>query len=283
MSNLIKNRFYYVVQDPKTIDQRPAHPLFERSAADDPDGMSEEERQELAAARETKASILRDAEEAAEARIRQAAEEAERLKSEARREIDAWWQEARQQDEQHRQTIRDQAAAEGYQAGYADGEAEAKRQYEDIIRQAKEMLEQAYRIKDSIIQEAEPFLVELSTAIAAKIIKQQLTLTPEWMVAMVKDVLARKREKGVVTLCVSPQHFAYIQEARDELAGVLDSQAELQILPDTSVGDEGCVIRTQLGSVDARIDTQLSEIKNALLQLAVTNEGVADDEPAGHQ
>jgi flagellar assembly protein FliH len=48
----------------------------------------------------------------------------------------------------------------------------------------------------------------------------------------------------------------------------LDGQAELSIIPDYSVQDEGCVIRTPLGSVDAKIDTQLKEIKQVLLEIA---------------
>jgi len=48
----------------------------------------------------------------------------------------------------------------------------------------------------------------------------------------------------------------------------IDSQAELQILPDSTVKDSGCVIRSAYGSIDARIDTQLSEIKRELISLS---------------
>jgi flagellar assembly protein FliH len=47
----------------------------------------------------------------------------------------------------------------------------------------------------------------------------------------------------------------------------MDSQAELQIVPDITVMDFGCVIRSSFGSIDARVDTQLSEIKKALQQI----------------
>jgi flagellar assembly protein FliH len=59
----------------------------------------------------------------------------------------------------------------------------------------------------------------------------------------------------------------------------IDSQAELQIVPDVSVKDPGCVIRSAFGSIDARIDTQLSEIKRELISIALQAEerGQADD------
>jgi flagellar assembly protein FliH len=89
----------------------------------------------------------------------------------------------------------------------------------------------------------------------------------------VRNVLSRRKEKGVIALCVSPKHFDYIFNAREELLTSIDSQAELQILPDATVKDEGCVIRSAFGSIDARIDTQLKEIKSVLLHLAATGGG----------
>lgn len=78
-------------------------------------------------------------------------------------------------------------------------------------------------------------------------------------------------------MCVSPKHFQYIQDAREELALALDSQAELQIIPDASVNDQGCVIRSSFGSIDARVDAQLKEIKTVLQSMAVRGGEVAED------
>ncbi|MNZ50521.1 flagellar assembly protein H [compost metagenome] len=141
-------------------------------------------------------------------------------------------------------------------------------QWEQRLGEASDVLKSAYNMREQIIQEAEPFLVELSCAIAEKIIGQQLTLAPELTVELIRKSLARRREQGVITLCVSPGQLAFVQAAREELNYAIDSQAELQILPDSTVKDNGCVIRSAFGSIDARIDTQLSEIKRELIQLA---------------
>ena len=52
--------------------------------------------------------------------------------------------------------------------------------------EAQELLQQAYRAKEELIQEAEPFLVELSCAIAEKVIERQLTVEPELMVELIR-------------------------------------------------------------------------------------------------
>lgn len=138
--------------------------------------------------------------------------------------------------------------------------------------EAQAVLNEAYQAKDQIIQEAEPFLVELSSAIAEKIIDRQLTEDTDLMLDLIKKNLSRKREQGVITLCVAPSQFSFVQAAREELSFAIDSQAELKILPDASVKDRGCVIRSAYGSVDARIDTQLTEIKKELIRVALDQE-----------
>ncbi|MGG4034486.1 FliH/SctL family protein [Paenibacillus cisolokensis] len=221
--------------------------------------------------------LLADAQAFAEERIRDAAVQAEQMLEEAKARIEQWWSERRAEDERIIEEARAAATDRGYAEGKALSENELREQREQAIASARELLETAYRIRDQIIQEAEPFLVDLSCAIAEKIIDRQLTIEPEWSLDLIRKSLSRRREQGVITLCVAPERLAFVQAAREELTLAIDSQAELQILPDASVGDKGCVIRSAFGSIDARIDTQLAEIKRELIHLALQHDEREDD------
>lgn len=278
MSNVIKPHFYITLDDKKHIDV--AEISIPKSSTREIHGLagpSEQELQEMKEFREMKDQILQDAESVAEEQIRTAMQEASALREQAQSEIDGWWHERRELDQQ----VEDEAKRAGYEAGYQEGVREAgeqvRLQYESLLSEAKSVLEQAYAMKSQIIKESEPFLIELSAAIAEKIIQHELSSNPEWIIGMTRSVLSRKREKGVITLCVAPNQFAYIRDARDELQLSIDSQAELQILPDSTVGDQGCVVRTAFGSVDARVDTQLKEIKHALQQVSMEPEEGAEE------
>ncbi|MNZ61302.1 flagellar assembly protein H [compost metagenome] len=174
--------------------------------------------------------------------------------------------------------------SEGFHQGFEEGKTEAQNslqaKIEEMMNEASTVLQHAYMEKERIVQEAEPFLVELSCAIAEKVIDKQLDLEPEYTIELIKQSLSRKREQGTLTLCVAPSQFAFVQAAREELSLVIDSQAELQILPDPSVQDKGCVIRSSYGSVDARIDTQLVEIKKELLRITQQTDerGLSNDD-----
>lgn len=271
MSNVIKYFQYVTVEDLKIVEPpvSSSHVLNEEQTEDRESLARQQEHEEIVQMRD---QILQDAQLFAEEQVRAAMDEAAASKQQAQAEIEQWWHDRRLQDEQTAHQAKEQGFREGYAEGQTKAASELRAQYEGMLQEASQILEQAYILKQQIIQESEPFLIELSCSIAEKIVHRQLTLESEWIIDLIQTVLARRREKGIIALCVAPAHFSYIQDAREELLLHIDSQAELQIIPDASVHDHGCVVRSSYGSIDARIDTQLKEIKNALQQLALRSE-----------
>lgn len=276
LSNVIKSFAYLPLNELKLLETMTPLQLMKAGLLqpeDALDQLSPEQQQELQEANTLKDQILQDAEAFADEQIQQAMEEVTELREAAQNDIAQWWQERRSEDEAHIQEARQQGYDEGYAQGMQEAAESLRMEYSDMLLEARSILEQAYTLKQQIIQESEPFLIELSTSIAEKIVGRQLTLQPEWVIELIQKVLLRRREKGIITLCVAPSQFSYIQDAREELLTSIDSQAELEIIPDASVQDRGCVIRSSFGSIDARIDTQLKEIKSALQQVAQQSEG----------
>jgi Flagellar biosynthesis/type III secretory pathway protein len=268
LSNLIKSSHVVSVEDLRKLE------WLNRYVPSVPDHASvlEETPQPDAETLSLRDEILQDAQQFAEERVQEATAQSNAMLAEAEQQIEQWWQSRREEDE----NIIRQAQDEGFSLGYEDGRAQAigdlQREWQQRIEEAQQLLSSSYKMRDQIIQEAEPFLVELSCAIAEKIIGHQLSTSPELAIDLVRKSLARRKEQGVITLCVAPQHLTFMQAAREELALAIDSQAELHILPDVTVQDHGCVIRSSFGSIDARIDTQLTEIKRELTQLALESD-----------
>ncbi|TCZ79962.1 flagellar assembly protein FliH [Paenibacillus albiflavus] len=273
MSNLIKPSGYQPLDNKKIIEFKVMQLPLEH--IEDAESVEDLATHKLVQdAKRMESQILRDAEMVAEDEIRKALEETTAMREQAESDIEAWWTERRSMDETTHEEMKQAGFNQGYEEGLAKAEAELLAKYESLLEDARATLTGAHAVKDQIIHESEPFLIDLSSSIAERIIGHQLTVKPEWILDLVHKVLARRKEKGIITLCVSPKHFDYIFSAREELATSIDSQAELQILPDNTVGDDGCVVRSDYGSIDARIDTQLNEIKSALLHMAVSDEGV---------
>lgn len=276
MSNLIKSSNYVPVDDKKTIE---AVLVAVEPAASAPENEAEQQDGRLVEAERLSRQMLDDAEQAAQDIVRRAKEQAAGLVEQAKQEAQAWWDEQRSRDE-HTSAEAAQAGREhGYAVGKQEAELHVTQQYEGKLDEAQQVLEQAHVLARQTVSEAEPFLLELSCAIAAKIIGRSIEQDQGWIVDMVAAALRRCNDKSTIALCVAPAHFAYIQSVREELENHIDAQAELHIYPDASVGEGGCVIKTSFGTIDARVDTQLLEIKQALLDL-VRREEAADDQQA---
>ncbi|WNS44788.1 FliH/SctL family protein [Paenibacillus sp. MMS20-IR301] len=270
MSKLIKYSEYVPVDVLKRLEQaRHYAGLDEEPAPEEAPGEAHYQDPAKEAAEQARKQMLKDAQEFAEGQVRNASQEAENIMESARTEAEEWWRLRREQDEHLVEAVKAEGFQLGYQEGIAHAEQEMSRRLAEMMEEARTVLQEAYRARDVIIQEAEPFLVELSCDIAEKIVDKQLTVEPQFAMDLIRKNLARKREQGLISLCVSPAQFTFINAAREELSLVVDSQAELQILPDSTVKDLGCVIRSSFGSIDARVDTQLAEIKKELLRIAL--------------
>lgn len=210
--------------------------------------------------------LIQEAEVKAKSIIEKGEQLARDLENAANEKISKWWEDNYQRLEE----LANEAKQKGYQEGFDKGKQDALLEIEldckEKLEQAQNLLHQAYEQKETIISEAEPFLLEISTVIASQIIKHELEINPDRLIDLIKQHILRFKEKEFITICVHPDDFEFIQAQRDHLIAVVNGETEIKIIPDHSVSSKGCIIRTAYGSVDARIDTQIEEIKKVILE-----------------
>ncbi|SDM91327.1 FliH/SctL family protein [Bacillus sp. OK048] len=188
-----------------------------------------------------------------------------RQKERAHQELNEW---RTKEEERFRSQLEEEKRLgyeEGYQLGIEDGNQHAKEQNQIFLQKAADILEQAYQEKAAIIQEADPFVIELTMEIAKKVIQQELKTQPDALLHIIKQTLSSVYETDSISIGVAPEDFSFVQKQREQLLAIDNGQVEIKVFPDYSIQQGGCIIRTSSGSVDARIDVQLSEIKKVLL------------------
>ncbi|WP_409273974.1 FliH/SctL family protein [Neobacillus sp. SCS-31] len=191
--------------------------------------------------------------------------ELEKEREAARIELEEWRNREQEQFLIQLEVEKRRGYQEGYQLGIEDGRNDAKVQYASELQKAASILELAYQEKEELIREAEPFVLELAIDIAKKVLQQELKTDPDTLIGLIKQTLADVYETDSVSIGVAPEDFPFVQKQRKQLLAVDNGQVEVKIFPDYSVEQGGCIIRTSSGSIDARLDMQLSEIKKALL------------------
>lgn len=266
LSNLIKSNNYISIENKKKIEFRNTYINHNQqlNETEETEQNKDQENEEVLSQRN---EILITAQALADEQIEKAKKEAAAIKAEAENEINSWWSDKRDQDEQIVHETKAKAVEQGIQEGTELATAQVKQQYTDMINEATSIVNTAYDQKEKIIQEAEPFLVELSCAIAERVIHKELHDSKEAVIHMISRVLTRRNEEGIIKCCVAPEQYKYVKDAREELSLSLDPQAELQIVPDSNLSGFDCVVHSSFGSIDAKIDTQLTEIKNQLKEI----------------
>lgn len=144
--------------------------------------------------------------------------------------------------------IRDKAREEGRAEGMEDvleQLAMARREYEELIAGAEQdMLDMAFRLAQRIIGEA-------------------IELEPARVRQMVANVLGHARGKREIVVQVAPDDLAVLEATSDEFSGQVDG-VRVYFEAEASLGRGSCVIQTETGHIDGRIETQLDTLKRAL-------------------
>jgi flagellar assembly protein FliH len=206
-----------------------------------------------------------------------------------RRQCEEYIEGARQQGEQllaearaAADEVRRRAHTEGVSSGQREGLDSARqlvdaRAAEIAARQTQEQLRtvlpafqaaaQALQAeRDRWLAAWETAAVELSAAIAGKILRHELSRRPELAAPVIREALQLAAGQPHVRLHLHPLDLAQLHDCGAQAAGRLSAVGEATLVPDERVTRGGCIIETQHGVIDARLETQIDRIVSELLE-----------------
>ena len=145
--------------------------------------------------------------------------------------------------------IRAQAAAEGRERGLAA---------------VTELLVGARAAASRVRSASAAELRVLAVRIAEKIIGRELAHRPEAIVDIVAEALGNVGAARQVTVRCHPDDLQALERGRPRLLERCTRSPAVHLRADATVGRAGCVVETELASLDARLSTQLDAIERAL-------------------
>lgn len=156
----------------------------------------------------------------------------------------------------------EQAALEkGLQQADRKVAAEAAAKSEELRLKLSETIFEIANLRSEIAAQAENDVVRLALEIARKIVGREVTIDREIAVTLARIALARLNSRAVAAVHLHPEDYVYVNAHREKLA----FHGALELVEDRSIGLGGCLVRTETGDLDARIEAQFAEISNGLL------------------
>jgi len=166
---------------------------------------------------------------------------------------------------------RQTAYEEGRREGYAAGRREAETEAAAMRSQAEELLRMARAEREEQLQAVRAEIARLAVSVAEKILRRRLNDDPELVVAMVGEAIRRAHNGETLRVRANPRDVPLIEAHEGELAASVAGLKNLELIEDLGIAPGGCVVETGHGYIDARIDSQLELVENALR--AAVNDG----------
>ena len=108
-------------------------------------------------------------------------------------------------------------------------------------------------------------LLELSLDIAQRVIQREIEADRSAAANQLRGVLDMLAGGSAITVLVHPDDKAFLEPVVPELIATMDRPLHATLREDESITRGGCIVRTQGGEIDARIETQVERIVDALL------------------
>jgi flagellar assembly protein FliH len=171
----------------------------------------------------------------------------------------------------------DAALQAEYERGVADGRRRAEEAMNGHAR--NEIQAEHQRVEKFFAHAAEQWsglhavseeaTVKFAFGIAERIIRKEISVDRNIVVAQIKEGIRRVLGVETVKIRVHPEDLPLVREQKAGIQASGDALREIVVEGDESLEPGDCIIESDMGNIDARITTQLKQIENVLFESKV--------------
>ncbi|MFW5866938.1 MAG: FliH/SctL family protein [Armatimonadota bacterium] len=185
------------------------------------------------------------------------ADEAERMLRECRREAERLVEAAREQAEQIRREARSEAVEEVRAMLDASLREIVEEQTAAFATASEELLQRLEQARSEHCDRLERDLTGLVAMMAEKVIRRKVDAEDGIVLDVVRATIAQAAGAHRFTVRVPAPEEDLVRQAMAELLSVADGAEQMEIVADDAIGRGGCIVETERGHFDARIETQM--------------------------
>lgn len=162
------------------------------------------------------------------------------------------------------EAIEREAYENGFEAGEKAGFEFGRKKAEVLYQGLDSIINELSAFKETILKASEKEMVELSIAIARKVVQSEVTSRKEVVLDCVRAAMRAVVAGGEILIRVNPKDLDVINQFKNDVARSTEGVKQVTIESDESIGRGGCVIETNYGEVDATVGGIIAEIEERL-------------------
>ena len=152
----------------------------------------------------------------------------------------------------------------GFSEGKKTGAESEKKKLGPVIKNFQQSLINLEKSKKEMLLNAEKGAVELAIAVSKKIICHEVSINKSIIVDIIREALKKILDYNNIKIKVGPSDYEFINKAEGEFSDFFKIAGNMVFEQDESILDGGCLIETDSGHIDARMENQLQMIEDAL-------------------
>jgi len=163
--------------------------------------------------------------------------------------------------------IEEKAYAKGFARGEKAGIESGNEKIESVVNRINKGLSELRKIRQDICLETEQEIVKLAMAIARKIVCNEIRINKNAVVNVVKEAVKKVDGSERVKVKLSIKDFQFINNEKPAIIDKITNIENVGFEMDESISDGGCIIETESGDIDARIEKQFQAVEEAFERL----------------
>lgn len=147
--------------------------------------------------------------------------------------------------------------ASGEKAGFSEGEQKAS----VLIDRLEKIISEVTVFKDELVKDVEGQVVDLSVAIARRIITDEINTRPEFIVSMVKEALKRLQRVGNIRIKINPSLYDLFMKTKPEL---MEVHEDITFDVDSNIPVTGPLVISRIEEVVTDIESMINNIEDGM-------------------
>lgn len=160
--------------------------------------------------------------------------------------------------------LKKQAYQEGYEEGLKQAAEAMQEQQQQTAQEVQALLDEAQETKRRMFKSCEADMLKLCLAVAKRVISIELATNPQIVAGILQEALAYVDQPENVTLYVNQQDVEQVlMLMENKKLSDIGSKEALEVQADNRITPSGLRLESEAGSVDARIETRISNVERA--------------------
>jgi len=158
---------------------------------------------------------------------------------------------------------------EGFQTAYQKGENSAKEEFIPLLQTINSLIRELSEFRTMMYPKVEKEMIEMITGLTKKILQHEINTNEDSVKQMILLAINAVIDRENMTIRIHPSDKAHAEAFSPELKNLFSEIKNITFEEHPGIEKGGCVIETNFGTIDAKVDQLESQI-DKILKLAPT-------------